>query len=59
VLELVALVACLSNEPMKCGVVKTFADMAACEAAKDKLPPIPWAPLHCEIQQVNNETEED
>jgi hypothetical protein len=32
-LEVIALVACLSDEP-KCGVVRTFEDLSSCEEAR-------------------------
>lgn len=47
---IIALVACLSGEP-KCGIVRTYETLEACETGKAFLQqnaPIPWAPLHCE-----------
>jgi hypothetical protein len=50
-LDVFALVACLTVAPGKCAIVHMFSNVQACEGAKTYLEhaaPNNWAPLHCE-----------
>lgn len=52
-LEIVALIACLSDSP-RCDIVRTYSSMEACQSAKtyiEHTAPIEWAPLHCEAKK--------
>lgn len=50
-LDLIALVACLTSEP-RCAILKTYPTMEACQAVLAQMGSIPWAPLHCETLQI-------